>query len=50
MSSRNFNVSTDVTLTISSGDESYTAVSESSKYDLEAQCGWEQQRLLHMEN
>ncbi len=24
------------------GDESYTAVGESSKYDLEVQCGWGQ--------
>ncbi len=27
-----------------------TAVGESSKYDLEAQCGLGQQRLRHMEN
>ncbi len=31
-------------------DESYTAVGESSKYDLEAQCEWGQQRPRHMEN
>ncbi len=27
-----------------------TAVGESSEYDLEAQCGWGQQRLRHMES
>ncbi len=31
-------------------DESYTAVGESTKYDLEAQCGWGQQRPRHMES
>ncbi len=60
-SSQSLNVSMDVAVTISSGslfhygthvdgDGSYTAVSESSKYDPEAQCGWGQQRPRHIEN
>ncbi len=31
-------------------DESYTAVGESLKYDLEAQCGWGQRIPRHMES
>ncbi len=30
------------------GDGFYTVVGESLKYDLEAQCGWGQQRLRRM--